>query len=318
MAETYIGYSPDVEVLGEDEERLTAEILEIMASTNRKAFERHRHAVRDAHAKSHGFLKGELVIPELPEHLRQGLFARPATYSVVIRLSSAPGDIHSDTIPAPRGMAIKVIGVAGERLLPEDQGRNQDFLLVNIPTLSFGTIGKYRQLIGLLEKNAQNPAVLQRAMAGVARGVEAAVEAVGVEPGATLRGLARDNDHLLGETYHSMAAIRFGDYIAKISAAPLSDNVRALAGKDVGAVEDATVAWHLIVRMRMFGSRLAFNLRTSSSAVANQLQVWAIPSWPGRAAKLLKKRGIPNLYFRRSDCEIIKVHLDVVARCFSS
>lgn len=53
MAQTYIGYSPDVEVLGEDEERLTAEILEIMATTNRRAFERHRHAVRDAHAKSH-------------------------------------------------------------------------------------------------------------------------------------------------------------------------------------------------------------------------------------------------------------------------
>ncbi|KAK0331055.1 hypothetical protein LTR94_030426, partial [Friedmanniomyces endolithicus] len=116
-----------------------------------------------------------------------------------------------------------------------------DFLLVNIPTLSFGTIGKYRQLISLLEKNAQNPAFLQRAMAGVARGVEAAVEAVGVEPGATLRGLARDNNHLLGETYHSMAAIRFGDHIAKISAAPFSDNVRALTGKDVGAVEDATM-----------------------------------------------------------------------------
>ena len=37
MAQTYIGYSPDVEVLGEDEERLTAEILEIMATTNRRA-----------------------------------------------------------------------------------------------------------------------------------------------------------------------------------------------------------------------------------------------------------------------------------------
>ncbi|BBD02719.1 hypothetical protein [Sphingobium sp. YG1] len=119
MAQTYIGYSPDVEVLGEDEERLTAEILEIMATTNRRAFERHRHAVRDAHAKSHGFLKGELIVHELPSHLRQGLFARPANYPVVIRLSSAPGDIHSDTIPAPRGMAIKVIGVDGERLLPK-------------------------------------------------------------------------------------------------------------------------------------------------------------------------------------------------------
>ncbi|WP_298281041.1 hypothetical protein [uncultured Bradyrhizobium sp.] len=80
MAQTYIGYSPDVEVLGEDEERLTAEILEIMATTNRRAFERHRHAVRDAHAKSHGFLKGELIVHELPSHLRQGLFARPANY----------------------------------------------------------------------------------------------------------------------------------------------------------------------------------------------------------------------------------------------
>lgn len=70
MAQTYIGYSPDVEVLGEDEERLTAEILEIMATTNRRAFERHRHAVRDAHAKSHGFLKGELIVHELPSHPR--------------------------------------------------------------------------------------------------------------------------------------------------------------------------------------------------------------------------------------------------------
>ena len=241
MPETYLPYSPEVEVRHTDEDRLTAEILAIMASTGRSAFERHGHAVRGAHAKSHGFLKGELIVPDLPEHLRQGLFANPATYPVMIRLSSAPGDIHSDAIPAPRGMAIKVIGVEGERLLPDDPGHNQDFLLVNIPVLSFGTIEKYRQLIGLLEKNAENPAFLQRALAGAARGVEAVVEAVGIKPGATLRGLARDNDHLLGETYHSMAAIRFGDYIAKISAAPLSPNVKALTGKDVGHMEYSTM-----------------------------------------------------------------------------
>ncbi|MDH1271612.1 catalase family protein [Rhizobium pusense] len=237
----YVPYHADVEIRADDEDALTAEILDIMAESNRKAFERHRHAVRDAHAKSHGFLKGELVVPKLPDHLRQGLFARPATYPVIVRLSSAPGDIHSDTIPAPRGMAIKVIGVDGDRLLADDAGHNQDFLLVNIPVLSFGTIKKYRQLVGLLEKNAENPAFLQRAMAGVARGVETAVEAVGIEPGATLKGLARDNAHLLGETYHSMAAIRFGDYIAKISAAPLSENVRNLTGQDVGDIEDGTM-----------------------------------------------------------------------------
>lgn len=241
MDQSYVRYTPAVEVRADNEDTLTTEILATMASTNRCAFERHRHAVRDAHAKSHGFLKGELAVPELPDHLRQGIFARAATYLVVIRLSSAPGDIHSDEIPAPRGMAIKVIGIDGERLLPDDPGHNQDFLLVNIPVLTFGTIAKYRQLIGLLEKNAENPAFLQKALAYVAHSVETAVEAVGIEPGATLRGLARDNHHLLGETYHSMAAIRFGDYIAKISAAPLSDNVRGLSGKDVGDVEYSTM-----------------------------------------------------------------------------
>ena len=138
-------------------------------------------------------------------------------------------------------MAIKVIGVEGERLLPDDPGHNQDFLLVNIPVLNFGTISKYRQLIGLLERNAENPAFLQKALAYVAHGIETAAEAVGIEPGATLRGLARDNHHLLGETYHSMAALRFGNYIAKISAAPLSENVRALTGRDVGTVEYSTM-----------------------------------------------------------------------------
>ena len=165
----YLRYTPDVEVQQPDEAALTAEILDIMARSNHVAFERHRHAVRDAHAKSHGILTGELVISGgLPAYLQQGIFARPAVYPVVVRLSSAPGDIHSDTIPAPRGMAIKVLGVKGERLLPEDAGGNQDFLLVNIPVLSFGTIQAYRQLVDLLEKNARNPAFLQRALAGAA------------------------------------------------------------------------------------------------------------------------------------------------------
>jgi hypothetical protein len=251
---TYLPFTPDVEVRHENEGELTAEILDMMASTNRGAFERHRHAVRDAHAKSHGFLKGELVVPELPTHLRQGLFARPAVYPVVIRLSSAPGEIHSDSIPAPRGMAIKVIGIEGERLLPDDPGHNQDFLLVNIPTLSFGTIEKYRVLLGLLEKNAENPAFLQRALAGVARGIEVAVEAAGLEPGATLRGLARDNDHLLGETYHSMASIRFGDHVAKMSVAPLSENVKALTGKEVRSTEYSAMRDAVVEHFRSEGA----------------------------------------------------------------
>lgn len=136
---TPIRYAPDIETIAEDEEKLTVEIVEQMAAGNRCAFEHHRHAIRDAHAKSHAILKGELTVHDnLPPELRQGIFARAATHSIVARISSSPGDIHSDAIPAPRGFAIKVIGVEGERLLPGLGGANQDFLMVNCPILAFG------------------------------------------------------------------------------------------------------------------------------------------------------------------------------------
>lgn len=235
MALLPLPYTPDVETVAEDEARLTEEIVERMAATNRCAFERHRHAIRDAHAKSNGLLVGELEVHAgLAPELRQGIFAQPRTYHVVARLSSAPGDIHSDKIPAPRGFALKVMGVDGERLSPGIAGANQDFLMVNFPVLAFGTIPKYKQMLALLEANAHAPDTFQRLVAGTARGARELVQALGLEPGATLEGLARDNHHPLGETYHTQAAIRFGDYIAKLALAPKSAQVRALAGQQIG------------------------------------------------------------------------------------
>jgi hypothetical protein len=241
-------YSPDVEVVGADEARLTGEIVEQMAASARAAYERHRHAHRDAHAKSNGILKGELVVhADLPPELAQGIFAAPRTYPVVARLSSAPGDIHPDKIPAPRGFAFKVIGVTGERLAPEIGGANQDFLMVNFPALAFGTIPKYRRMLALLEANAHAPDTFQRLVAGTAHGAKEVLEALGGKAGATLDGLARDNHHPLGETYHTQAALRFGDHVAKLALRPLSDDVRALTGRPVpdtgySAMRDAVAA----------------------------------------------------------------------------
>lgn len=230
MPSPLIGYAPDVETAALDEERLTAEILEQMARAQTRNSDRRRHAVRDAHAKSHAILKATLTVHDgLAPELAQGAFAQPRTYEALVRLSSAPGNLHSDQIPAPRGFATKLIGVDGERLA-DDSGHNQDFLMVNFPVLAFGTIGKYKQLLALLEKNAEAPEFLQRVMAGTARLAEEVVEAVGGTPSATLVGLARDNAHVLGETYHTQAAIRYGDFIAKLSFAPKSESVNRLTG----------------------------------------------------------------------------------------
>jgi hypothetical protein len=248
MQQDPLRYTPAIETVAADEAQLTQEIVEQMGASARCAYERHRHALRDAHAKSNGILKGELVVHDgLPAELAQGIFAAARTYPVVARLSSAPGDIHDDKIPAPRGFAIKVLGVPGERLSPDLGGANQDFLMVNFPALAFGTIPKYKAMLALLEANARAPDTFQRLVAGTAHGAKALLEAFGATPGATLQGLGRDNHHPLGETYHTQAALRFGAHVAKLALRPASDGVRALAGQDVpdtgyGALRDAVAA----------------------------------------------------------------------------
>src|SRR5690606_460950 len=92
------------------------------------------------HAKSHGIVLGELRVHEgLPPALAQGLFARPATYPVVMRLSTIPGDLLDDRVSVPRGLALKVVGVEGERLPGSEGEVTQDFLMVDAPAFGQAT-----------------------------------------------------------------------------------------------------------------------------------------------------------------------------------
>ena len=102
----FVRYSDHVEKIdggeAETSEQITATLLEIA----KKVGTRQRHVVRAVHAKSHGLLKAEVrVLPDLREELRQGLLVRPAAYGAVMRFSTDPGDILSDHISTPRGVA---------------------------------------------------------------------------------------------------------------------------------------------------------------------------------------------------------------------
>jgi hypothetical protein len=223
----YLAYSDSIEQIQPDEAEVTELIVASMGRVNQKIFDKHRHALRDAHAKSHGVLKGELeVYPDLPQHLRQGIFAMPKRYAVIARLSTAPGDLQSDRIPALFGMAIKVLGVTGKKVLSEDEGHNQDFLLVSYPVMPFGNVASYWTFQQVMEKLAESPPVQPPT-------TDKPSDAVNRLP-ASLRAVAAvPYSHILGETFHSMAALRFGAYVAKISAAPLSGSVRSLKGAPV-------------------------------------------------------------------------------------
>ena len=235
IQKTFIRYSDDIEVKQPNEDEQSRQVVDSMARVNRLMFDKLRHAVRDAHAKSHGILKAELQIyPNLPEPLAQGIFKTPKTYPLIIRLSTAPGAIMPDGMPTLRGMAIKIIGVEGEKFLPEEKDAvTQDFLLVNHPVIPTGTIETYLDQQKKLEKMVGLPQEVQSLQAKVTTAAYKALNVIGIHPDPNNIGAGKPNTHILGETFFTMAALRYGDYVAKISALPLSENVKALTGQEI-------------------------------------------------------------------------------------
>ncbi len=127
-------YRPSVETPGPDEAAVNAAIVRSMRGILETTVQDYGHSVRSVHAKSHGLLEGELrVLDGLPSALAQGVFARAARFPVVLRISTNPGDILDDTVSAPRGLAIKIIGVEGERLPGSEGDATQDFVMANGP-----------------------------------------------------------------------------------------------------------------------------------------------------------------------------------------
>ena len=239
----YVLYSPDIEVKQPNEEQQIREVVESMARVNRLMFDKHRHAVRDAHAKSHGILRGELEIyPDLPDALAQGIFKAPMKYPVIIRLSTAPGAIMPDGLPTLRGMAVKLIGVEGKKFLPEEADAvSQDFLLVNHPVIPTGTIETYLEQQRKLEKSADLPEELVEVQGKLTTAAYKALNTIGIHPEPNTIGAGKPNTNILGETFFTMAALRYGDYVAKISAAPLSENLRALTGQEIDGDNDSAL-----------------------------------------------------------------------------
>lgn len=229
----YVRYSDEIEVKQPNEDEDSRAVVESMARVNKIMFERYRHAVRDAHAKNHGILRGELEIYDnLPEHLAQGLFKESRKYPVIIRFSTAPGMIEPDKKSSQRGMAIKIIGVEGEKFLAEDKDAlTQDFLLVNYPIIPTGTVKDYLDQQKKVEEYINTPELFQSVQGAMLVAGRKIKNFIGKEDDPNHFSIP--GSHILGDRYFSMAAIRYGDYVAKISIAPKSENVASLHGKDM-------------------------------------------------------------------------------------
>jgi len=230
-----IPFDPQFERIPDDEAETARGLVDTLRGIIEKTYADYGHAVRSVHAKSHGLITGELLIfDDLPDVLAQGVFARGAVYPVVMRISTNPGDILADSVSTPRGMALKLIGVEGERLQGSEGATTQDFVMVNAPAFMASTPKEFLRSLKLLAATTDKAEGGKKALSAVLRGTEKVIEAVGGESG-TIKNLGgHPATHPLGETYYTVVPLLYGLYFGKVSVAPVSDALLALKDQAVG------------------------------------------------------------------------------------
>lgn len=170
-------------------------------------------AKRGQHGKHHGLVEGTFrVLGDLPKELAKGVFRPGRSYACLVRFSN--GGQRDDTEPDVRGMAIKLLDVEGEKLLPgRGHIREHDFILVDHPTYftptlaAYAAFNRYFTPLQDLRGNGFSLPRLLRAGFGLAnlrlfhRGILKAAKAfAGRKPGS-----------LLALTYHSTTPYLLGE-----------------------------------------------------------------------------------------------------------
>ena len=171
MTNSPVPYRADVETPQSHELETVQQLNHAFDQILNRTAEDYGHAVRSVHAKSHGVLDGELSVEAgLPPELAQGLFATPGTHKVLIRMSTNAGDVLPDAISLPRGLAMKVFDVTGERL-PGSEGTAQDFIMINGKVFIAPTAEKFLGNLKLLAKTTDRLEGTKKAVSATLRGV---------------------------------------------------------------------------------------------------------------------------------------------------
>ena len=109
---------------------------------------------RDVHSKTHGCLKATFtVLDNLDSRLRHGLFSNPHAYDAWVRFSSGNTLPQPDSAKDARGMAVKLMGVEGRKLLEDDglpPAFTQDFALMNATQFFIRNITEYNEFTKVL------------------------------------------------------------------------------------------------------------------------------------------------------------------------
>ncbi len=181
----------------------TTALIRLFSDHVRVAYARGvRPALRDVHPKAQGCVKARFTVRSgLAPQFRYGVFAKPQRYAAWIRFSNGSPTPQSDTVGDGRGMAIKVMGVTGRKLVPGEKF-TQDFVMINNPVF--------------FSPNARDYLGLNRALFG---GNKAAFFKAHPLDAKILTAIASHvTQDLFAETFFSMSAYTLGPRYMKFRA----------------------------------------------------------------------------------------------------
>jgi Catalase len=135
VAATAPAPNADGEVIPATEGADIAAVTKMITDSVSKGFATNGRAFRDAHRKAHGCVTAKFNVQGgLPPELAQGVFAQARSFDAVIRYSNGSGQNADDNKGDGRGMAIKLFGVQGPKLLADEaSATTQDFVMINHP-----------------------------------------------------------------------------------------------------------------------------------------------------------------------------------------
>jgi hypothetical protein len=238
MTQNFVRYSPDVERSEPDFELSLQTVLDQMKQHMRGSLQTEGIGlvVRDAHAKGYGLAQGEFeILSGLPDAYAQGIYAKPGRHEAMVRFSNGTNHVGDDRFLGPIvGIGLKIFSIEGRTLLEDEADSHTfDYALINHPVFFVNTLAHYIFIQSLFKNIGTAPPAnltTKEKQAAIHQFLYNWVTGKGTLPpeqwaweelGAFLQLAQKKPVNLLLSTYWTMGAVRHGDYVAKVRAAPV-------------------------------------------------------------------------------------------------
>jgi hypothetical protein len=291
MAPEFVRYTRDIERLDPDLDPLLEQIVGFWEKKVRESsvVEGSGRAVRGAHAKTFGVVRAEVqILRNVPSAYAQGIYATPGRHSALIRFSSASNHLGADaTLGGVLGCAMKMFDVPGSKLVEEEPNSTTfDLVLKNNPVFVANTAKHY---LVLQEIGNNVPQYLARGKTGFHELLTDFVTGKGKfersdwawdELFAFVKAAQTPVRNPLLSTFWSMAAVRHGDYVAKIRLAPAADNTARVIHRELDLRDRQDVFYPTLVD-ELQASAFDFDLQVQLSTDLEIMPVnEATVEWP--------------------------------------